>query len=155
AADVAFAQGMIPHHRQAVEMAGLAAGRADSDQVKELAADIMKAQDPEIKTLSGWLTSWGETVPSEDSTNHSMHDMEDMEGMEGMDGMDSMDGMMTSEDMEKLERVSGRTFDTAFLQMMIEHHEGAVTMAMTEQTDGSYAPARKMADRIIASLASY
>ena len=63
AADVAFAKGMIPHHRQAVEMAGLAATRASSSKVKALATKIKQAQDPEIKTLSGWLTAWGEQVP--------------------------------------------------------------------------------------------
>ncbi|MFC8034965.1 DUF305 domain-containing protein, partial [Streptomyces griseoincarnatus] len=64
AADVAFAKGMIPHHRQAVEMAGLAPDRARSAEVKKLAAEIKKAQAPEIEKLSGWLTSWGETVPA-------------------------------------------------------------------------------------------
>ncbi|GGL94572.1 lipoprotein [Streptomyces fumigatiscleroticus] len=136
AADVAFAQGMVPHHRQAVEMAGLAPGRAHSAEVKKLAEDIKKAQDPEIRTLSGWLTSWGETVPSEGAMDHSTHDM---------------GSMMTSDDMEKLEKASGTAFDTAFTEMMIEHHEGAVEMARTEQADGSYAPAKKMAGRIITS----
>ncbi|WP_413755220.1 DUF305 domain-containing protein [Streptomyces sp. MMBL 11-3] len=139
AADVAFAQGMIPHHRQAVEMADLASGRAGSGQVKKLAADIKKAQDPEIRTLSAWLTSWGESVPSQDAMDHSTH------------GMDGMDGMMTGQDMAELEETSGTAFDTAFLQMMIKHHEGAVKMAKTEKTDGAYAPATKMADRIITS----
>ncbi|MEE1928797.1 DUF305 domain-containing protein [Streptomyces sp. TRM 70351] len=136
AADVAFAKGMIPHHRQAVEMADLAPGRAQSAEVKTLAADIKKAQDPEIKTLSGWLTSWGEKVPAEGAMDHSMH---------------GAGGMMTAEDMEKLEKASGTAFDTAFMEMMIKHHEGAVAMAKTEQADGSYTPAKKMAGQIISS----
>ncbi|MBV1941125.1 DUF305 domain-containing protein [Streptomyces sp. BV286] len=135
AADVAFAQGMIPHHRQAVEMADLAPGRVQSAEVKKLAADIKKAQAPEIRTLSGWLTAWGEQVPAE-GTDHSMHDSS---------------GMMTSGDMRKLKKASGAAFDTAFMQMMIGHHEGAVSMARTEQADGSYAPAKKMAGRIVSS----
>ncbi|AOP47075.1 DUF305 domain-containing protein [Streptomyces lydicus] len=64
---MAFAKGMIPHHRQALEMAAAAATRAASPQVKEVAATIMKAQDPEITTLSGWLTAWGEPVPGKTS----------------------------------------------------------------------------------------
>ncbi|MFH9562301.1 DUF305 domain-containing protein [Streptomyces globisporus] len=136
AADVTFAQGMIPHHRQAVEMADLASTRAESAQVKTLAEDIKKAQDPEIKTLSGWLTSWGEDVPAEDAMDHSMH---------------KSGGMMTMEDMDKLEKSSGKAFDTAFLEMMIKHHEGAVAMAKSEQTDGAYGPAKKMADAIVTS----
>ncbi|MBK3560475.1 DUF305 domain-containing protein [Streptomyces sp. MBT56] len=136
AADVAFTQGMIPHHRQAVEMADLAPDRARSAEVKTLAADIKKAQDPEIKTLSGWLTSWGEKVPAEGAMDHSMH---------------GTGGMMTAEDMEEPKKASGTTFDTAFMEMMIEHHEGAVAMAKTEQADGSYASAKKMAGQIIDS----
>ncbi|WP_399890522.1 DUF305 domain-containing protein [Streptomyces sp. BBFR51] len=136
AADVAFAKGMIPHHRQAVEMADLAPDRAQSAEVKKLAVDIKKAQDPEIKTLSGWLTSWGEDVPAEGAMDHSMHDM---------------GGMMTTEEMTGLENASGKAFDTAFMEMMIKHHEGAVDMAKTEQADGTYGPAKKMAGEIIDS----
>ncbi|MFD9744798.1 DUF305 domain-containing protein [[Kitasatospora] papulosa] len=136
AADIAFAKGMIPHHRQAVQMAGLAANRAQSAEITTLAGDIKKAQDPEIKTMSGWLTSWGEQVPAEGVVDHSMH---------------GMDGMMTAEDMDSLKKTSGKAFDTAFLEMMIKHHEGAVEMAKTEKADGSFPDAKKMADAIITS----
>ncbi|MGW4027461.1 DUF305 domain-containing protein, partial [Streptomyces sp. NPDC005009] len=102
AADVAFAKGMIPHHRQAVEMADLAPERAQSAEVKKLAADIKKAQDPEIKKLSGWLTSWGEEVPAEGAMDHSMHG--------------GMEGMMSAEEMTELENASGKAFDTAFME---------------------------------------
>ncbi|MER7720817.1 DUF305 domain-containing protein [Streptomyces flaveolus] len=142
AADVAFAKGMIPHHRQAVEMAGLAPGRARSADVKKLAADIKKAQDPEIETLSGWLTSWGEEVPAEGAMDHSVH---------GTDGTGGMGGMMTAQEMTELENASGTAFDTAFTEMMIKHHEGAVEMAEAERADGAYGPAKKMAGEIIAS----
>ncbi|MET8682450.1 DUF305 domain-containing protein [Streptomyces sp. NPDC004647] len=137
AADVTFARGMIPHHRQAVEMADLAADRASSNQVKDLADKIKKAQDPEIKTMSGWLESWGEQVPAEN---------------EGMDhGGHGTSGMMSAEDMATLEKSSGKAFDTAFLEMMIKHHEGAVEMAKTEQSQGDYQPAKDMAQDIITS----
>ncbi|MFC7883807.1 DUF305 domain-containing protein [Streptomyces sp. NPDC057376] len=140
AADVAFAKGMIPHHRQAVEMADLAPGRAASPEVEKLATEIKKAQDPEIKTLSGWLTAWGEEVPAEGAAmDHSGH------------GTGAMDGMMTDQEMSGLEDASGEAFDTAFLELMIKHHEGAVTMAKAEQADGAFAPAKKMADEIITS----
>ncbi|WP_330237636.1 DUF305 domain-containing protein [Streptomyces sp. NBC_00525] len=139
AVDTAFAKGMIPHHRQAVEMADLAPSRARSAAVKKLAEEIKKAQDPEIETLSGWLTSWGEDVPAAGSMDHSGHDMGDM------------GGMMTGEDMAELKKAKGRAFDTAFLDMMIEHHEGAVEMAKAERSGGAHARAKKMADRIITS----
>ncbi|MFF8811934.1 DUF305 domain-containing protein [Streptomyces pactum] len=138
AADVSFAQGMIPHHRQAVEMADLAATRASSAEVKKLAAEIKKAQDPEIRTMSGWLRGWGEDVPAEDA---------------GMDhsGHHGMPGMMTPADMTKLEKASGKAFDTAFLELMIKHHEGAVEMARTERSKGSDAAAKALAEEIITS----
>ncbi|KFG75011.1 DUF305 domain-containing protein [Streptomyces mutabilis] len=140
AADVAFAKGMIPHHRQAVEMADLAPERAGSPEVEKLAAEIKKAQAPEIRTLSGWLTSWGEEVPADGAAmDHSTH------------GMDGMDGMMTDQEMRGLEDASGEAFDTAFLELMIRHHEGAVAMARAEQADGAHAPAKKMAGEIITS----
>ncbi|MCY0937500.1 DUF305 domain-containing protein [Streptomyces sp. H34-S4] len=137
AADIAFAKGMIPHHRQAVEMADLAPTRAASAEVKTLAEEIRKAQDPEIKTMSGWLTSWGEQVPTEGAMDHSGH---------GTGG-----GMMTAEEMGKLEKSSGKAFDTAFMELMIKHHEGAVAMAKTEKADGTFPGAKTMADAIITS----
>ncbi|WP_405510656.1 DUF305 domain-containing protein [Streptomyces anulatus] len=133
----AFAKGMIPHHRQAVKMADLAPSRAGSAEVKKLADEIKKAQDPEIKTLSGWLTTWGEQVPAEGAMDHSVH------------GAGS--GMMTPEEMDKLKASSGKAFDTAFMKMMIKHHEGAVAMAKTEKADGSFPEAKTMADAIITS----
>ncbi|MGW5361940.1 DUF305 domain-containing protein [Actinopolymorpha pittospori] len=144
ATDVAFAKDMIPHHRQAVQMADLAPTRASSPEVKALAETIKKAQDPEIKTMSGWLNAWGEGVPQDSGMgmDHS-----------GMDhsGMKEMPGMMTAEEMQKLEGASGPAFDTAFLQMMIKHHRGAVEMARNEKAKGSYRPAIKLADSIITS----
>ncbi|MFJ4685369.1 DUF305 domain-containing protein [Streptomyces sp. NPDC088789] len=134
-ADVAFAQGMIPHHRQAVEMADLAPGRAGSEEVKTLAKEIKKAQDPEIRTMTGWLDAWGEEVPADGgSSGHEGH---------------SMAGMMTEEEMKELEGASGEAFDTAFLKLMVKHHEGAVEMAEAEKKDGAYQPALDLADAVI------
>ncbi|MGI5204880.1 DUF305 domain-containing protein [Spirillospora sp. CA-108201] len=137
--DVMFAQMMIPHHRQAVEMAGLAATRASSADVKALAAAIRKAQEPEIQQLGAWLKSWGAPVPSPGTT--------------GMGGMHhgGTDGMMSEKDMEELEAAKGEAFDKAFLRMMIEHHEGAVAMAKAEQSTGRFPPAKRMAATIISS----
>ncbi|ELS54760.1 putative Lipoprotein [Streptomyces viridochromogenes Tue57] len=141
--DVAFAQGMIPHHQQALEMAGMAATQASSAQVKDLASRIEKAQDPEIRTMSGWLESWGEDVPS------SMPGMDHSGGHSGGSDGSDMPGMMDTEDMDKLKKASGEDFDTMFLTMMIEHHEGAVEMAGTEKEQGRYGPAKKLADAVI------
>ncbi|MFD5231398.1 DUF305 domain-containing protein [Streptomyces qaidamensis] len=137
--DVSFAQDMIPHHQQAIQMAQMAAAQASSAEVKKLATRIEKAQDPEIETMSGWLESWGEDVPSS------------MPGMDhgGSDASPGMPGMMDTEDMDKLMEASGTSFDTMFLTMMVEHHEGAVQMAVTEKDKGRYGPAKNLADSII------
>ncbi|GGS75250.1 DUF305 domain-containing protein [Streptomyces cinerochromogenes] len=137
AQDVAFAQGMIPHHQQALEMAELADGRAASAEVKDLASRIEKAQGPEIRTMTGWLKSWGEEVP--------------MAGMDhsGHAGMSGMSGMMGEADMTALKKAHGKDFDTRFLTLMIEHHQGAVTMATTEKGKGRYSAATAMADDIV------
>ncbi|MFD4501398.1 DUF305 domain-containing protein [Streptomyces sp. NPDC058457] len=139
AQDVAFAQGMIPHHQQAVQMARLAADRASSAQVKDLAARIEKAQDPEIETMTGWLKSWGKDMPMAGSSTSSMSGM----------GQSDMPGMMSSAHLAGLKKMSGKEFDTMFLTMMIEHHKGAVEMATTEKDKGKYGTAISMADGII------
>jgi uncharacterized protein (DUF305 family) len=137
-ADVTFAQQMIPHHRQAVEMAQLAGTRTTDEEVKELAADIEAAQDPEIKIMTGWLESWGEDVPADDMSGMDSGDM----------SMDEMEGMMSPEEMGDLEAASGAEFDRMFLTMMIEHHEGAIKMAKTEQEAGEYPDATALAEDI-------
>ncbi|MFE0038985.1 DUF305 domain-containing protein [Streptomyces sp. NPDC059015] len=134
AADVTFAKGMIPHHRQAVEMAELATARAESAEVRKLAEDIRKAQGPEIRTLSGRLSSWGEDVPAEGSADHAAHGAE---------------GMMSPREMARLEKSSGAAFDTAFMELMIVHHEGAVAMAEAERAGGADAATKRMAGDIV------
>lgn len=130
-ADVTFAQGMIPHHQQAVEMAQLAGEQAESQEVKDLAADIEAAQDPEIEQMTQWLEEWDQ--PTE------------------MDGMDSMEmgGMMSEDQMSELEDATGADFDAMFLEMMIEHHEGAIVMAQEQVDDGKNAEAVALAEAII------
>ncbi|MCS0600784.1 DUF305 domain-containing protein [Streptomyces sp. LP11] len=137
AQDVAFAQGMIPHHQQALEMAKLADGRASSDRVRDLADRIEKAQGPEIRTMTGWLKAWGEQVPTA-GMDHSSHG-----------GMTGMSGMMGDDDMAALKKARGKDFDTRFLSLMVRHHQGAVEMAGTEKAKGAYGPAERTADAVI------
>ena len=143
-ADVTFVQQMIPHHRGALAMAQLADQRAEDPRVLELAGQIEAAQQPEIDTMTGWLEEWGEPVPSESGDMEGMdHGSGDMGGM-GMGGM-------SEEDMSALESASGAEFDRMFLEMMIEHHRGAVEMAEKEAADGSYPDAVAMAEDIAKS----
>ncbi|WP_406601872.1 DUF305 domain-containing protein [Lentzea sokolovensis] len=129
AADVTFAQGMVPHHEQALEMAKLVPSRSSNDKVRSLASRIEKAQDPEIAQMNEWLQQWG--AAEQDHTGHDMA------------------GMMSHDDMAKLEKSSGAEFDRLWLDMMIKHHEGAVEMAKTELAQGKDEGAKKLAQAII------
>lgn len=136
-ADVTFAQGMIPHHEQAIEMADIALDPsvAAGNNVKEIATRIQGAQDPEIELMKGWLASWGQP---------EMGDMADHD-------MTSMTGMMSAEDMDMLSSLAGSEFDRMWMQMMIEHHEGAIAMAEEVKTAGQNTDVALLADQIIAA----
>lgn len=137
-ADISFAQAMIPHHAQAIAMSKMAAQRAVSPQVKDLAARIQAAQQPEIDQLSGLLRAWNAPVPSTTDPMAPTH---------GVNG--AMPGMMSGDEMHQLGQASGEAFDRMFLQMMITHHQGAITMATTELSTGQNPDARHLAQRII------
>ncbi|MEH1130587.1 DUF305 domain-containing protein [Micromonospora sp. CPCC 206061] len=134
-ADVQFAQMMIVHHQQAVEMATLADTRAKDAELKQLATQIKAAQEPEITTMTGWLTAWGQSTAAPD-------------GGHNMPGMNEMPGEMSEEDMKKLEAASGTEFDRMFVQMMVAHHNGAIQMARDEQQKGSNTDAKALAAAI-------
>jgi uncharacterized protein (DUF305 family) len=136
-ADVTFAQGMIPHHQQAITMAAMAAGQAESSQVKQLAARIQTAQAPEIQQMTAWLQSWQQPVTTA-ASEHS-----------DMDHASDMGGMMSEAEMTQLMDANGTDFDRMFLTMMITHHQGAVAMAQTEQEKGKFADAKTLAGIII------
>ncbi len=138
-ADVSFATDMIPHHQQAVEMAELAADHAGSPEVKGLADDIAAAQGPEIDRMTSWLEAWGQDPPT-DSMDHG--------DMGHGDAAGGMPGMMDAETMNKLARATGDGFDQMFLTSMIDHHEGAIEMARTEQANGENPEALALAQQV-------
>lgn len=147
-ADVEFASNMLQHHAQALSMVDLTEGRTLDPEVQALADDIRAAQTPEIETFTEWLTDWNEEVPK--TTDDGGHDMEDMDDMG--DSMDSdMPGMMSADDMGALEDASDSEFQTMWLEMMVEHHTGAVEMAETETSDGQYKAAVDLAGDIVES----
>lgn len=133
-ADVTFAQLMIPHHEQAVEMSELILAKDGVDErVIDLATQIKAAQDPEITQLTTWLEDWGT----------------DEAGMSGMPGMDhGTDGMMSDDDMTALEDAPGPDASKLFLEQMTMHHQGAVDMAQTELDEGESPDAKTMAQGI-------
>jgi uncharacterized protein (DUF305 family) len=138
-ADVSFATDMIPHHRQAVQMAEMAADHAGSPAVKQLADEIAAAQGPEIDKMTGWLEAWGQEPPA-DSMDH--------DDMGHGDETGGMAGMMDAETMDKLEQATGDEFDQLFLTSMIEHHEGATEMARAEQANGENPDALALARQV-------
>jgi uncharacterized protein (DUF305 family) len=142
-ADVTFATDMIQHHAQALAMVDLTVGRTLDPEVQQLAEDIRDAQGPEIETMTDWLQDWDEEVPEtiRDHSN-SGHDMGDM-------GDSDMPGMMSSDDFDELKNATDSEFQTMWLEMMIEHHEGAVEMAQAEQENGQYKPAVDLAGDVV------
>jgi uncharacterized protein (DUF305 family) len=134
-ADVMFAQMMIVHHQEAVEMAAMADGRAASTEVKDLAGKIKAAQQPEIDTMTGWLTAWGK-APMPDKTG-------------GMDHGGAMPGDMSDADMAALHDAKGAAFDKQFLTLMVKHHEGAIEMAQEQVDKGSNPQAKALAAKIV------
>jgi uncharacterized protein (DUF305 family) len=143
-ADITFAQGMIPHHAQAIAMSLMAAQQAGSPQVKDLATRIQAAQQPEIDQMSGWLRAWHAPVPPLYNQMGGMGQMD-----HGASG--AMPGMMSGGEMQQLGQANGAAFDRMFLQMMISHHKGAVMMAKAELANGQNPDARQLAQRIIDS----
>src|SRR3984957_7399989 len=119
-ADVAFMQGMIMHHAQAVEMTALIASHTENKDLRTLGARISSSQSSEIKFMKRWLATRGEPISLE------------MAGMRGMDAsggaMALMPGMLSAQQMEALRDAKGAEFDRLFLTGMIQHHDGALTM---------------------------
>jgi uncharacterized protein (DUF305 family) len=136
AADVEFAQGMIAHHEQAIEMAEIALDPniGASPEVVDLAIRIQAAQDPEVELMTAWLVAEGEPLTMDMSDGHDMS---------------SMDGMMSADDMDALAAATGTEFDRMWLEMMIAHHEGAISQSETVKASGSNADVRALADEII------
>ncbi|MEU6410616.1 DUF305 domain-containing protein [Microbispora sp. NPDC046933] len=131
AADVAFARQMIPHHLQALEMAGLAQARAGDLWLREFAAKVAVARDTDTRTLKGWLDMWGaEPLPRDHA----------------------MPGMQTRAEIEALAKLNGPSFDRKYVTLMIEHDNGAIKLARTEQADGAFAGAKALAVATATSL---
>ncbi len=120
-ADVDFMAGMIPHHAQAVIMAGWAPTHGARQDVAILCERIVVAQRDEIAMMREWLADRGLEVPDATSTRHKMK-------MDGTVHEMLMPGMLTDEEMAALDKARGPEFDRLFLEGMIKHHQGAIDM---------------------------
>jgi uncharacterized protein (DUF305 family) len=134
-ADIAFLQGMIPHHDEAVQMARLVPDRTDRPELNQLAEDIVASQEAEIAQMERML---GEAGAERDDDGHPGP------------GDDGMEGMMDEEEMERLADLEGTEFDLAFVDMMIAHHEGAITGAERGIDEGEHPQVRQLAEEIVA-----
>ena len=134
-ADVMFAQMMIPHHEQAIEMSDMALDptMGASEEILDLATQIKDAQDPEITQMKNLLMAWTEPDAADS----------------GMDHSSMMSGMMSSDEMAELGKKMGKDFDVAWAEAMIAHHEGAIEMANTVLDDGTNADIRALAQAVI------
>ena len=141
-ADIDFATEMIRHHADALVMVDLTQGRRLSPEMTKLTEDIRAAQVPEIETMVDWLTTWREDVP-ETSRDHvnSHSESDDATGMD-------------PDDLTALEGTEGAAVETTWLEMMIEHHEGAIEMAEAEQEAGVFRDAVALAESIETSQAA-
>jgi uncharacterized protein (DUF305 family) len=131
-ADIMFAQMMIPHHAQAVEMSGIVLAKPGLPaDVTALATRIKDAQAPEIETMTGWLKGWN--VPTM---------MSDQSGQ-------GMSGMVDAEGLDKLKAAQGNEAARLFMEQMTGHHEGAIEMAGQEIGQGKYPDAIQLARDIV------
>ena len=134
--DVMFAQMMIPHHEQAIELSDMALDPTTnaSPEVLALAERIKAAQDPEISRMSALLEAWGEPVSP----------------MDGMDHGSMMSGMLSAAELAAIDALTGSAFDDAWLAAMVAHHQGAISMAQEVLDNGSDIEIRSLAEAIIA-----
>ncbi len=148
-ADVMFAQGMIPHHEQAIVMSDMLIGKQGIDpEVISLADDIKNAQGPEIDQMQAWLQEWGvSAMPGPNGTGMPGHNMPGHQ----MPGMGGGSGMMSDADLAALQNAQGAEATRLFLTQMIAHHQGAIMMAQREIDTGQFPAALEMARNIVSS----
>ena len=146
AADVGFANKMIPHHAAALAMADLTRGRGfppSSGSSPRPSRPLARA--PEIEQMVDWLSDWGEPIPP------TMRDHVNADALGAGDtkvGGADIPGMVTDEQLRALHSARGHEFETLWLQTMIEHHEGALELASSEQADGAFGPAIQVAQAV-------
>ncbi len=140
-ADVEYMTMMIPHHQQAKVMTDLVPGKTANEQIRAIAGRISVAQDGEVAMMRTWLSDRGKPVPGE---GHSGH-----EGHGGGHDHALMPGMATEAQLSELRAAGGPAFEKMFLDLMIAHHQGALTMAEAQLGKGVEIKAQEMAQEVI------
>lgn len=171
-ADIAFLEGMIAHHAQAVAMAEVVPDHTDRAELVAFAEDIIEMQQAEITQMRTMLEEAGATDGHGGGMDHTedsagMDDMADdmggtadgdgmdgmpeRDGMEGMEGTEGTEGMMSEEQMSALQGLQGQEFDLRFIDLMIEHHQGAIDASERVLQEGEHPEVRALAEGIIAA----
>ena len=144
-ADVAFATDMIPHHAQTIQMVNMTLGREVEPKVQQLAEDIRATQTTEVEQMVDWLTAWDKKIPRTAIDHGNAH------GDGGGEMHHDLPGMMSPDELAALETAGDSEFRARWLQMMIQHHQGAIELAQAEQENGVFPPAVDLAEQIEAA----
>jgi len=136
-ADLEFLNDMTQHHAQAILMVAMTGTHPLSPAAQRVAEDIRSTNGPQVEEMVDWLQDWDEPVP-ETSMDHA-------HGDDVADSYSSLPGMATDEELSALETLAGSELDRRWLTLMVNHHEGAITLTEAELDLGVYGPARELA----------
>lgn len=156
--DVGFAQDMRVHHLQAVTMAGIERDNTSDPVLQGFAFDVESTQLAQSSEMAGWLTVWGQPQLPDAGAPHMQwmseggtHTHSNGEGGRTTGSVQRMPGMATSEELDKLRKLTGKELDVFFLQLMLRHHEGGLEMAEYAAEHGAKGYVRNLADKIVQS----
>ncbi len=147
-ADVAFATDLIPHHAQALQLVDLTVGRELDSEIQALADQIRERRGLEIEELAGWLGSWDRPIPATARDHENAHSDDDSDSVLRAD----LPGMATAAELQELADSTGTAFEVRWLELMIQHHQGALSLAETERSTGVFKRAVRLAKSIETSL---
>ena len=156
--DVGFAQDMRMHHLQAVTMAGIERDRTTDPVMRGIAFDIESTQLAQSSEMAGWLTAWGQPGLPAPGAGHmgwmsegGTHEHSDGTGGRTTGEVAVMPGMASTEEINKLRKLSGKELDVLFLQLMLRHHQGGLEMAQYGAEHASVGYVRNLASKIVSS----
>lgn len=156
--DVGFAKDMRVHHLQAVTMAGIERDRTADNSLENIAFDIESTQLAQASEMAGWLTVWKQPDLPDPGAGHmawmsegGTHSHSNGEGGQTTGTVKRMPGMASTEEINKLRKLSGAELDVYFLQLMLRHHEGGLEMAQYAAEHASVGYVRNLAQKIVDS----
>jgi uncharacterized protein (DUF305 family) len=156
--DVGFSQDMRVHHLQAVTMAGIERDRTTDPILRGIAFDIESTQLTQLSEMAGWLTVWGQPDLPAPGAAHmgwmsegGAHEHSDGAGGKTTGAVQRMPGMATTEEINKLRKLSGKELDVLFLQLMLRHHQGGLEMARYAAQHATEGYVQNLAQKVVSS----